>query len=356
MLLALASAKGAPGTTTSAHVLAAVWPAPVLLVDADPAGSDLLYRLRTEGGLPLDSERGLLSLAAAVRNNPGAAVEEHTTVVEGGLDVLLGMPRPEQATAIASNWGAIAARLRTRRDVLCDVGRLVPGSPSLPIAMSADLLLLVTRPGVDAYAHLRDRLRWILTETAHRAERPDLGVLLIAPWKQRHEADDLTRLLHSGGVDVPVVGTLALDDGAADSLAGRRPRPLRRTLLVRSARALVASLPVRTGIEAGVGTGPAPPPAQQGYGRDVPQPYGMEPRTPSPAQPGQPAPAARAQGLGTRTPQAQRTPQTQRAPAAPAPPGPQSPPVPQTPQAPQASQAQYAPRPPAAPRTRRELR
>lgn len=242
MLISLASAKGAPGTTTSAHVLAAVWPGPVLLADADPAGSDLLYRLRTDNGLPLDAERGLLSLAAAVRNNPNAAIEEHITVVDGGLDVLLGMPRPEQAAAIASSWGAVATRLRTARAVLCDTGRLVPGSPSLPIAMSSDLLLLVSRPGVDAYAHLRDRLRWILEETAHRAERPDLGVLLIAPWKRRHEAADLHRLLQSSGVDVPVVGVLALDAGAADSLAGRRPRPLGRTLLVRSARAAVASL------------------------------------------------------------------------------------------------------------------
>ena len=242
MLISLASVKGAPGTTTSAHVLAAVWPAPVLLADADPAGSDLLYRLRTADGLPLDAERGLLSLAAAVRNDSDAAVEEHITEVDGGLDVLLGMPRPEQATAIASNWGAVAARLRTAWDVLCDVGRLIPGSPSLPIAMSSDLLLLVTRPGVDAYAHLRDRLRWILEETAHRAERPDLGILLIAPWKNRHEAGDLHRLLGSSGVDVPVVGTLADDPGAADSLAGRRPRPLRRTLLVRSARAVAASI------------------------------------------------------------------------------------------------------------------
>ena len=232
MLISLASAKGAPGTTTSAHVLAAVWPAPVVLADADPFGSDLLYRLRTSTGLPLDAERGLLSLAAQVRRSPDADLAEHTTTVDGGLDVLLGMPRPEQAAAIASNWGAIAARLRTDRDVLCDVGRLAPGVASL----------FVTRPGVDAYGHLRDRLQWIIEETAHRAERPGLGVVLIAPWKQRHEADDLTRLLRSGDVEAPVVGTLAHDPGAADSLAGRRPRPLGRTLLVRSARALAAAL------------------------------------------------------------------------------------------------------------------
>ena len=211
MLLSLASAKGAPGTTTSAHVLAAVWPVPILLVDADPAGSDLIYRLRADNGLPLDAERGLLSLAAAMRNNPDAPVEEHTTLVDGGLDVLLGMPR-------------------------------VPGSPSLPVALSSDALLLVVRAGVDSYAHLRDRLRWVAEETARRAERPDLGVLLVAPWRHRHEAGDLQRLLRSSGVDVPVVGALAFDRDAADSLAGRRPHSLRRSLLVRSARSVVSSV------------------------------------------------------------------------------------------------------------------
>ena len=231
MLLSLASAKGAPGTTTSAHVLAAVWPVPILLVDADPAGSDLIYRLRADNGLPLDAERGLLSLAAAMRNNPDAPVEEHTTLVDGGLDVLLGMPRPEQAAAVASSWGAIAGRLRTTR-----------GSPSLPVALSSDALLLGVRAGVDSYAHLRDRLRWVAEETARRAERPDLGVLLVAPWRHRHEAGDLQRLLRSSGVDVPVVGALAFDRDAADSLAGRRPHSLRRSLLVRSARSVVSSV------------------------------------------------------------------------------------------------------------------
>ena len=242
MLISLASAKGAPGTTTSAHVLAAVWPAPVILADADPFGSDLLYRLRTSTGLPLDAERGLLSLAAQVRRSPDADLAEHTTTVDGGLDVLLGMPRPEQAAAIASNWGAIAARLRTDRDVLCDVGRLAPGVASLSIALASDLLLFVTRPGVDAYGHLRDRLQWIIEETAHRAERPGLGVVLIAPWTQRPPPAHIPRRLWPGDVAAPGGATGPHARGPADSLAGRRPRPLGRTLLVRSARALAAAL------------------------------------------------------------------------------------------------------------------
>ena len=190
MLISLASAKGAPGTTTSAHVLAAVWPGPVLLADADPAGSDLLYRLRTDNGLPLDAERGLLSLAAAVRNNPNAAIEEHITVVDGGLDVLLGMPRPEQAAAIASSWGAVATRLRTARDVLCDTGRLVPGSPSLPIAMSSDLLLLVSNSG--------KTLELIELVDLARGLVPDIPFILITSDPQSELARRATLCLPTG--------------------------------------------------------------------------------------------------------------------------------------------------------------
>jgi len=44
MLISIASAKGSPGASTSAHVLAAVWPRPAVLAELDPAGSDLVYR------------------------------------------------------------------------------------------------------------------------------------------------------------------------------------------------------------------------------------------------------------------------------------------------------------------------
>lgn len=242
MLLSIASAKGSPGATTAAHVLAAIWPRDVRLAELDPAGSDLMYRLRTQSGQPVDSSRGLVSLAAAVRRESATSLEDHLTVVDGGLEVLIGLARPDQAAAIGSGWSAVAQSLRGPVDVITDVGRLTPGTPSLGAALASDRLLLVARPGVDHYGHLRERLRWILEETAHRAERPELGVLLVAPWKERHEADALNRLLHAGGLDVPVAGVLAHDDDAADSLAGRRPRPLGRTLLVRSARKLAAGL------------------------------------------------------------------------------------------------------------------
>lgn len=245
MLISFASAKGSPGASTTCQVLGAVWPRAVAVADLDPAGSDLVYRLRSEAGAPLDPERGLLSLAPALRRRTETHLMEHTTRVDGGLDVLLGLPRPEQAAAMGSGWGTLANQLRTDRDVLCDVGRLSAGTPSLPVALASDVLLFVVRPGVDAYGHLRDRLRWVLEETALRPERPYLGVVLIAPWKARHEAADLERLLRSTGLDLSVFGPLAYDLKAADALAGRRASSLRRSMLVRTAAAMADTICAR---------------------------------------------------------------------------------------------------------------
>ncbi len=154
----------------------------------------------------------------------------------------MGLSRPDQATAIGAGWSGLATSLHRQGDIIADVGRLSPGAPSLGVAMASDITLVAVRPGVENYGHLRERLSWIVAETSRRSERVRLGVLLIAPWKARHEADDLTRLLRGSGLEVPVVGVLAFDQSAADSLAGRRARPLGRTLLVRSARTVATAL------------------------------------------------------------------------------------------------------------------
>ena len=99
MLISIASAKGSPGASTSAHVLAAVWPRPAVLAELDPAGSDLVYRTHSREGAPLDSDRGVVSLAAAIRRDPAAPLRDHLTLIEGDLPVLVGLSRPDQATA-----------------------------------------------------------------------------------------------------------------------------------------------------------------------------------------------------------------------------------------------------------------
>ena len=110
MLIAVAADKGAPGVTTTALALAAVWPRPVLLAECDPAGGDLVYRLPGEGSDRLDPRRGLLSLAVAARRDlQPAQLWTHAQKLRGGLDVLLGVTSADQGAAWNRCGGRSAA-------------------------------------------------------------------------------------------------------------------------------------------------------------------------------------------------------------------------------------------------------
>ena len=129
MLLCLASIKGSPGVTTTALALAACWPASWrrVLVEADPAGGDLAARY----GLPLTP--GLVSLAAAARRSTDPElVWEHAQELPGGLPVVAGPTRADQAhAALAAVCGAdgragVLGAFTGRGDVVAvvDCGRL----------------------------------------------------------------------------------------------------------------------------------------------------------------------------------------------------------------------------------------
>jgi len=241
VLLAVASAKGSPGVTTTARVLASVWPDDVVLADCDPAGGDVALLGRGPGSTVLDPDRGLLSLAAEARRGLAAdALAHHLQVLDGGLPVLCGVANPDQVTGIGPVWPALAKAFSTvPGTVVVDCGRVTPGTPVLPVLAAADALLLVVRPRLEAYAHLRERLRWLATTQIVSGAGPAVGVVVVTDARDADAVRDLGRLLAHDGIAVPVLGRLADDKRAADALAGRVDRGIARSLLVRSARVLV---------------------------------------------------------------------------------------------------------------------
>lgn len=242
MLVAVAAAKGSPGVTTTARVLASVWPNDVVLADCDPAGGDIALVGRGSGGTVLDPDRGLLSLAADARHGlANGALTEHLQELDGGLPVLCGVGSPEQVTAIGPVWPTIATAFAQApgMDVVVDCGRVTAGTPVLPVLNAADVVLFVVRPRLEGYAHLRERLRWLATVQRGLVSTPAVAVVLIAEGRAKDSAGDLGRLLAHDGMPVPVLGPLADDSRAADALAARMDRGIGRSLLVRSARLLV---------------------------------------------------------------------------------------------------------------------
>lgn len=230
-VIALASAKGSPGVTTTALALAVTWlaPIPVTIVEADPAGGDLAAWLE----LPL--QPGVVSLAAAGRRTIDAELlAEHLQAVPGSeqVSVLCGPVAAEQAhAALGSLRDRLVDAFRARPGItLLDCGRLGPASPALRFFEEADERIMVCRPGLAAIHHLQARLRSL------PADPPRLLAVGDAPYAPEELAE---------ACGLELVGSVAFDPRAAATL-GDGPalseRALARSALVRSARSVSTTL------------------------------------------------------------------------------------------------------------------
>jgi hypothetical protein len=208
MFIALASAKGSPGTTTFGLALASVWPRPVVLVEADPDGADLGARC----GLP--DRPGLLSVATeSSRDNQPFTFGEHEQQV-GNVRVVIGPADARQASIAVTQLGDTLHGL-SDVDLLVDVGRLRPGSPSSGLVAAADFLVVVSGGDLASVAHTAPAL----------PASPGAGVVVVG-----ETGFDTAALREAFGA--PVLGYVPRDKPAAAALhAGAVRRPSRRGLL-----------------------------------------------------------------------------------------------------------------------------
>jgi MinD-like ATPase involved in chromosome partitioning or flagellar assembly len=238
-LIAMTAGKGAPGVTTAAAALAAVWPRQAVLADCDPAGGDVALRLPAADGGPLRRDQGLLALAARLRTDSAGAVgyANHLQHAVGGLPVLTGVAGPGQAAALGPLWAALARSLAAGAgegvDTFADCGRYQPGDPTEPVLAAADAVLVVTRPTVEGLTHLLTAL-----DALARSTSAPLGVIVIDDARQSKVGEVADALADAGSPVTRVIGTLAFDPIGAAGMCGVPTRRLDRTALVVSARRL----------------------------------------------------------------------------------------------------------------------
>jgi len=244
-LYSLASAKGSPGATVTALALATVWPTDPVVADMDPAGSDLTWWCRTPDGEPLDVERGLISLGAAVRRGTDDVnLDDHLQRIDGGIRVLSGVPSPGQVAGLGPAWNHIPTVFNAYpADVFADCGRIVPGSAAMPVLQKSAAVLFVVRPTIEGMAHLRERLASLRATLETGVGGPPVGVVVITSYRDTRSAPDLQQLLDSEGLRATVLGVLADDAKAADSLRGVSwSRGVSKSLLFRSASEIAGRL------------------------------------------------------------------------------------------------------------------
>jgi hypothetical protein len=246
VLIAVAADKGAPGVTTTAVALAAVWPRAVLLAECDPAGGDLVYRLPGEGGGRLDPRRGLLSLAVAARRDlQPSQLWAHAQKLRGGLDVLLGVTTAEQGAGLEPLWGPVGSVLAglPQADVIADCGRVGADGPYYDLLACAAAVVLVTRPSLGDVVRLRDRAQAVALGVHRRAGRGiRLGVLVVADHRVFSRA--LAEVGQVLGRDsaARVLGGIAFEPRSAELLRGEWGGRLDKSLLIRTARDVAGQL------------------------------------------------------------------------------------------------------------------
>ncbi|MFD6177256.1 MULTISPECIES: hypothetical protein [unclassified Isoptericola] len=245
-VITLCSASGSPGVTTTAVGLAMVWPRPVLIVEADPSGSNGLLAGYLQGAS--EYETGLLELASSPLPMPDALRDvvrslDPTTRATAGSPVsyLVGTQTHGQAAGLRDLWTPLVEALadleRGGQDVIVDAGRLgLIGSPE-PLLSWADLTLLVTRSTLPALAGART---WADDLRARDSSWRQPGLLVIGEG-QPYRRQEITKVL-----GLPVVTTIA-DDEEAAKVYHRGARPPRRFTTGPLSRSLQAAAAAITG-------------------------------------------------------------------------------------------------------------
>lgn len=222
--IACFSLKGAPGVTTLAMGLAATWPTDrqALLVELDSSGGDLGARF----GVSLD--KSIVGFAAAGRH-VSANVDEHVTVLPGGLNTLLASPSADQtrsaASVLISTWLPRASR--GDLDLILDCGRIDSHSPALAALPHTSIALLCVHPALSDVTHA------LAAATLLRSKAQNLALVLIGNGVYT-DSEVATAL------DLSVVARLPHDVSGASILGGGRgsARALGRSPLVQACKSL----------------------------------------------------------------------------------------------------------------------
>jgi hypothetical protein len=236
--LTLASAKGAPGVTTTALALSSWWHRPLIVLEADTAGGDLAARLG------LSEEPGLVGLAAALRRRPQdqspkhIAIDDYVQEASTGVRLIPGPAGSHQATsAVRLLSGTPAPQLPPGTDLLVDVGRTSDlreaggdATPDLPrsgwvTGDASDLFIWICRPQLADLAHLAATL-----DQRGAAPAKQVVVLVGAGPYPAHEV--------AGSLGLPVLSHLPADSSGTAALWSGGGRIWARSAIGRASKSL----------------------------------------------------------------------------------------------------------------------
>lgn len=234
-VIALCSASGSPGVTTTALGLAVAWPRPVLLVEADPVGGSAILAGWFQGAR--DHDTGLLDVAFAAE--PVGEVLDRVAVPIGDtVQFVPGARSHIEARELHGLWRPLAEALAgldaTGRDVIVDTGRLGMAESPQVLLERADLTLLVTRSDLPAVAATRSHADLVVRTSPWRRA----GLVAVGPGRP-YSARGAAKFL-----GLPLAGSIPMSpqDAAVYSQGATPRRRFRKGTFVRALHTMARTL------------------------------------------------------------------------------------------------------------------
>ena len=235
-VVTLLSVGGAPGVTTLACALGAVWPpghGGAVVAECDPHGGDLAARFG------LSPDVGMTSLVVALRGSAAEppTVDDHLQVLPGGLSVLCGPVGADSGLLLDRELGAEGTELaRLGVDLIVDGGRLGSHLPGQEVVVAeATRVVLLIEPEAGAIA----RGRWAAERLLDLRGPHTEAVVLVVSGSGYFDAEDI-----AGALGVRLAAVIPRDKVAASVLRGEPGgrRALTGSPLIRAAKRLAGDL------------------------------------------------------------------------------------------------------------------
>ena len=239
MLLALVSAKGSPGVTTTALALSAVAGDHGLLVELDPSGGSIECWTGATG------EPGLIRVANGLRRSidPNALLA-HAVPSPSGVRSVLAPTAGALAEATIAMTGdrLVSALAELDAMVVVDGGRWSRSQSTARRVVGCDVIGVVCAPTVEGV----EAARWLIDPLRSTAAAP---LVLVLVGDRPYSPPEVAAV-----VGVPVLGVLPWDSrGVNTLLTTGAGRGWSRGTLARSARSLLDAVASMSEESSGVG-------------------------------------------------------------------------------------------------------
>lgn len=245
-MISVCGVKGSPGASTLALLAAALWPAPAVLVEADPAGGEFALTLAGSQGQALPGKPSIAELALDSMQRAGSSERIWGSALDtgAGVAVVCAIPSAQPMSNLLREYGQpVAAMLAGEQDVIVDAGRLATDSAALPLLAASTVVVVVLADRHEALFRLADLLPGLVSMLRVEQDvRSVVAPVVVArPRRGPAAAGEIDELLAQRGIPVRPARWVACDVTGAQSVRGGVARA-QRSVLVRTARTVVEGI------------------------------------------------------------------------------------------------------------------